>query len=259
MSTGKQRLDKAEGCLTHKQAVILWLQETHEFQSLVEYVKFMCTQPDSMMPLRRLPERADRTVKEAMRGQPKHTVEAAIRRAILDIAFLVHLHHQVNIKVLSEQRAWGLAYYLLIEKLHRIIAANTYQNILRKRQYEIDEANREEEIQTWKALTAQFLIEIYGFQQAFFSISKHYFDGHQVLYPDLANGMSQIIEDTENLVALFNRIAEKHSRINLEALRKDAGEETAKQINCLVDMAKADALDAVGEDRAAAELVERHL
>jgi len=46
--------------------------------------------------------------------------------------------------------------------------------------------------------------------------------------------------------------------VDLEALRQGAGKDE-QQVSYLVDMAKAEALDALGEDRAAAEIVERHL
>ena len=47
--------------------------------------------------------------------------------------------------------------------------------------------------------------------------------------------------------------------IDLDALRNAAGEQAAPKIHFLVDMAKAEALDHLGEQRAAIELVERHL
>ena len=47
--------------------------------------------------------------------------------------------------------------------------------------------------------------------------------------------------------------------MDLEAFRQGDGKSVTQQISDLVNMAKADALDAVGEERAATELVERFL
>jgi hypothetical protein len=47
--------------------------------------------------------------------------------------------------------------------------------------------------------------------------------------------------------------------INIEALRQDAVKVAVERVSYIVDMAKAEALDAMGENRAAVELIERHL
>ena len=47
---------------------------------------------------------------------------------------------------------------------------------------------------------------------------------------------------------------------NRPSLQSDsAGKITSDRVSYLVDMAKAEALDAMGENRAAVELIERHL
>ena len=59
----------------------------------------------------------------------------------------------------------------------------------------------------------------------------------------------------------FNNIVAKEpeDKINVEALRKVADKTVTGSVSYLVDMAKAEALDALGENRAAVELMERHL
>ncbi len=54
MTSGKRRLDKLESHLTPKQAMLRWLVEAHQFQTLQEYAHHMKTQPDDAWPLRRL-------------------------------------------------------------------------------------------------------------------------------------------------------------------------------------------------------------
>ena len=81
------------------------------------------------------------------------------------------------------------------------------------------------------------------------------------MFPDLVRSLAELIKYTEELVATFNdEVAGKpEDTINLEAFRQGAGKAVMQQIAYLVDMAKAEALDAMGEDREALELVERYL
>lgn len=82
-----------------------------------------------------------------------------------------------------------------------------------------------------------------------------------MLFPDLVKSLVDFIKYTEMLVASFNdEIAGKsEDKIDLEALRQGDSKAVMQQISDLVNMAKADALDAVGEDQAATELLERFL
>ena len=47
--------------------------------------------------------------------------------------------------------------------------------------------------------------------------------------------------------------------MNVELIKQGANKVAVERISCIVDMAKAEALDAMGEHQAATELVERHL
>ena len=82
-----------------------------------------------------------------------------------------------------------------------------------------------------------------------------------MLFPDLVKSLVDFIKYTEMLVASFNdEIAGKsEDKIDLEALRQGDSKAVMQQISDLVNMAKADALDAGGEDQAATELLERFL
>jgi hypothetical protein len=118
---------------------------------------------------------------------------------------------------------------------------------------------REEAV--WKDIAGQLLSKLYAFRQAAATISQHYFDGEEILFPDLVRGLAELIKYTEELVAIFNdEVAGKpEDAMDLEAIRQGAGKAVMQQISYLVDMAKAEALGAIGEDRAALEMVERYL
>ena len=118
-------------------------------------------------------------------------------------------------------------------------------------------------VQDWKDATEEFLVELYTFEDAVASISQRYFDGHHVLFPDLVKNLADIIEGTEKLVGSFNDVfangTEQHGRIDLENIRWNTDTRTTQQTAYLVDMAKAEALDRLGETQATVELAKRHL
>jgi hypothetical protein len=118
---------------------------------------------------------------------------------------------------------------------------------------------KQEEME-WKQIAGVLLTKLYTFRQAVTTISQRYFDGEKVLFPDMARSLADLIKYTEELlVAPFNDevAAKPEDKINLEALRQGDGKAVIEQISYLVNMAKADALDAMGEHQAATELVER--
>jgi hypothetical protein len=51
----------------------------------------------------------------------------------------------------------------------------------------------------------------------------------------------------------------EENKINTDTLHQDADKTFTGRVSYLVDMAKAEALDSMGENRAAVELIERHL
>ena len=60
MSGGMRRVEKLETGLTPKQAILLWLQEAHAFNTIEEYVRHLKTQPDSDAPIPRLTDQVPR-------------------------------------------------------------------------------------------------------------------------------------------------------------------------------------------------------
>ena len=70
MST-KRRIEKLEIGLTPKQAILLWLQEAHAFDTIDEYVHHIKGQPDSTWPLHKLPSQVEEGVKQSLKGKPQ--------------------------------------------------------------------------------------------------------------------------------------------------------------------------------------------
>jgi len=126
----------------------------------------------------------------------------------------------------------------------------------------------------WRGLALGFLPEIYTQRKAIDSIKQRSFDGQQILFPNSAEGFDQLLALVEKTVGIFNDALagdiERLERpldgsrgsplsIDLDGLVEAVQGAAKKQIAYVVDMAKADALDLLGETRQALELVDRYV
>ena len=141
-----------------------------------------------------------------------------------------------------------------------------------------DEELFHQRIEHWKNLAEGSFLELRILRGAIDYINQRYFDGQQTLFPREAEGLDQLMDLVEKLVDIYNQdLADGLER--LERLMNNTGPEERKvrltidladligrtgasaneQVVYLVDMAKADALDLLGERSAALELVDRHV
>src|SRR5665811_811155 len=120
MSLAK-RVGDVEDHLTPKEAVICFMREAHQFNSLLTYGRWLLEQPEDAYPLIRMPKQ----VVAAVRAQNKGTSDALLRdelyRVQKDVTFLYHLHKQVNLQALQDEEALRLKVTLLAEKLRSLI------------------------------------------------------------------------------------------------------------------------------------------
>ena len=81
------------------------------------------------------------------------------------------------------------------------------------------------------------------------------------MFSDSVRSLADLTKYTEELITKFNdRVAKlPEDKLDPEVLRTVADKTVTGRISYVVDMAKAEALDALGENRAALELVVRYL
>ena len=115
----------------------------------------------------------------------------------------------------------------------------------------------------WKTVFENHLTELYGYRQSINSIRQNYFDSQPILFPDLNQDLGEIITDTEELASIFNEVFtdlfQLSERIDLEAIRQSARQRAKARMAYIVDMAKAEALDSLGESGEGVKLVERYV
>ncbi|HZA25841.1 MAG TPA: hypothetical protein VFA32_25140 [Dehalococcoidia bacterium] len=129
----------------------------------------------------------------------------------------------------------------------------------------------------WSEMARDFLCELYSLRQAADGISQRYFDGHQVLFPSKASDFARLVNCVEELVEGYNEdfanefgqetgpapegleSANPPSFIDNAALKEAVAPAARQHTTFLVDMAKAEALDAMGESQTAMELIDGHV
>jgi hypothetical protein len=92
MTSSRRRLDKLQVSLTPKQAVLLWMEEAHQYDTIEQYCLSLNPFPKANLPLARLPDQVIKAVEQVMKGQPKEAVARVVRQAVRDVVFLFHLH-----------------------------------------------------------------------------------------------------------------------------------------------------------------------
>ena len=127
-------------------------------------------------------------------------------------------------------------------------------------------------------MALRFLSEIYNLRRVIDSIDKHYFDAHGILFSSDSQGFEELLALVQKTVNIFNGdlagdlerlerlLAEAEDgqdesslTVDLAGLMENVGEAATEQIAYLVDLAKADALEILGENRQALEFVDRRV
>ena len=128
----------------------------------------------------------------------------------------------------------------------------------------------------WEAALEEALREMAELRLALASISVRYFEGRDVLYADMGEAIANIGDGLAALADLYNgwpgqdRERYNHGRgseearsvtflIDASSMDEEAREGAAALISYLVDMAKAEAVDMMGDRREAVALARRHL
>ena len=121
MSGGVKRLEKLETGLTPRQAILLWFQEAHGFNTIFEYIHHLKSQPDSAAPIPRLTAQVAGPIKQTLKGQPREAINRAISQARRDVLFLFLLHQQINGKLATEWRYYWTRLLLLSRELKSLL------------------------------------------------------------------------------------------------------------------------------------------
>jgi hypothetical protein len=268
-----RRVEKLESALSPRTATLRWLAEAHAAGSLSAYLDRLLDQPGSASPFHRVPAAAAAAATAAAataanRGQPRESVAEAVRAAVRDALFLVHLALEIN--ALFEET-------IDLERVRRVALSNQTEVIcLAQELASFDPAaGGADYSERWADSLAQaraWLSELYVMQEARTLLERRYLEGKPCLFPELASEWAALLEDAESLVGLLHKVSldepagdrrttrrTRPGSLDLEALRACALELAEAAAARLVDTARADALYGLGDREGAMAIARRAL
>jgi len=273
-----KRIADVEDNLTPKEAVIYWMREAHRCDSLLTYGRWLMDQPEDAYPLIRLPKQVVAAIRARNKGTPDSRLGDQFYRVQKDVFFLYYLHNQVNLRALEEEEALRLKVTLLSEKLRSLIRRIPVRE---KTPDELD-LDLDEAIDAWPGEEQMLWGEVVAFQEAVRLISRQFLGGEELLFPDSANRLQGTLDTLAVMRDVHQTIVGRRSPESKEELLRWALEEptlesadhpglqpdpapeerpdTGRTARTLAEhhvlMARAEALDALGEREASMRLVE---
>jgi hypothetical protein len=218
----KRRLDKLEGSLSPKEAVIHWLTEAHTYGSLPAYVESLIDQPDTAQPFIAVPAQVEKAVFESMRGQRSAFVKKVMREATGDTVFLLRLVIGLNVHVEETLRVERLRHAALYWWSRALEAAPGTKS----------DATVPPD---WRRGVGTLRGTLTGTDEARAMLEVRYLDGHDCLFPKLATEWRGLCAVAEALTADEGNLEDESARGVAE-----------QRIQQVVRMARADGLEASG-------------
>lgn len=219
--------------LTPKEAVICWIREAHQFDSPLEYGRWLLEQPEDASPLVRLPRQVVAACRKRNTGTPDHHLRDEIYQVQKDLLFLYFLHSRVNLRLLHEQEAFALRLTLLgqrlrmlmqqvatvdEERLRRLAAADgpggrppaSWQKKT-KADLELDQA-----VDSWQAEEDALRADICATQEAANLISRRYLGAEELFFPAQLEFLRTLLEALAGFRDLYRHLLRKRPPRSVE-------------------------------------------
>jgi len=293
-----RRLDEVEHNLSPREAVIRWMREAHAFGSLGNYFRWLMEQPDDVYPLVKMPAQVVGQVRARNKGVPDARLRPQFYRVQKDLLFLYFLHDQVTTRALMDRESLSLRVIILIKEIRALI--NERHGVDQLRLERVDLAGKKHgragkvekstqdlyraHVQSWLPEAEGVRARILEFLSAAERISRRYFAGADILYPETRAHFLESLETISSLkdmyvdLLLASRRSDGEFRdyvlalLEAEPEPRESGlaggfEETDPDVTegakALAEqwilMAKSEALEKLGKDREAESLADRVL
>jgi hypothetical protein len=226
-----RQLDRVAPNLTPKQAILTWIKEMQSHPSISEYARTVVELP----PLRTVYGRIDESVRKRLARQPNSVVLSAIRKAQREAAFLAGLARECTFGIIMADEAFRLKYAILIFMMDNLRLRLEVDGMMGPVEFE--------DLQKWFALLHA---DSLGHQLGVGTIEREYFDGHPILSADAAGLLEARLQMTELMAP---RLA-----LDKDAVQKSRSKVAQGLVSRWVQMAKAEAHRAMGEETAAGRL-----
>ena len=241
--TLSRRVAAIETSLTPTQLVLRWLVEAHSFGDIESYVASLLAEDPPVAPLDRLARQAAHGARTTVRGKRPELVESAVRSALRETVFRFELVMRINVVA-----------HDLVDREGLISAALSAQVALATSRGELEPQDIE-----WLGQLRDLLLsrvdELHAVQEARTLVQERYLDGHAALFPDLAAAWEEQLRSTRLIAAMAVRLAEIDGAPPAVVPDPEAlAQRTTELVADLVEPAKAQVLEALGEGRPAFDI-----
>jgi hypothetical protein len=238
-----RRVAAVEASLSPTQLVVAWITEAHSSGNVESYVGSLVAADPPQAPLDRLARQAARGARNATHGKRPEVVQATVRSALRETVFRFELVVRINVSA-----------YELLEREALIDAALAAQVTLLAATEKRDAATVEG-LATRRDLALVRVSELRAAQEARSIVEERYLDGHGALFPDAAQAWTEQIRSSEAIADAVVRLAELDGLPPPVPPDPEApSRRTAEFVADLVEPAKADSLDKLGEGRRALDV-----
>jgi len=242
--TQERRLDKLEDSLSPTQLVLRWLAEAHAFGDIEPYTASLLAQDPPTAPLDRLAREATREARAANRGKRPELVDTAVRSALRETVFRFEL----------VMRIYVTTHELLDREflIHALFASQLAMLASDERRERLRDDFHLQRLEQCRRLSLFRVDELLASQDARVAVEARYLNGHPALFPDIAAAFESQLRASQEVAATAVRLAELDglppaTLTDPEALSR----RTAELVADLVEPAKSDALEKLGEGRQA--------
>jgi hypothetical protein len=242
--TLSRRLAKIEEALSPTQLVLRWLAEAHAFGDLEPYVASLLAGDPPVAPLDRLAREAVHGARTAMRGKRPELVDAAVRSALRETVFRFELVMRINVTTKELLDREELISALFASQLAMLLSEGSLNGV-------VDDSHLRR-LELCRRVTLLRVDELLASREARSSVEARFLDGHSALFPDIAAAFEEQLHHSQEIAAAAWRAAELDGvppavPPDPESLTR----RTTELVADLVEPAKADALEKLGEGQRA--------
>jgi hypothetical protein len=248
VTTTERRLAKVEASLTPLELIRRWLAEAHRYDDFTAYAQALYPKGIEGLPLDRLVREARESAETAGRGRSHEERSKAAHTAMRQIVFLYQL--VLRIWTLAEEslEREGLRYAALSAHLALALSGDSILG------------SRAEALRKLGGAAIIWATELRALETARTRVEAEYFEGTSTLYPATLRRWTEQRELSDGLVDLIRRLAELDGLEPVPADDPDAFEVRVSQLLAdHVEMARAKALDEMGDGRGAVRIAIRWL
>lgn len=242
-----RRVAAVETSLSPTQLVLRWLAGAHAFGDIESYVASLLAEDPPVAPLDRLAREAVHGARTAMRGKRPELVDAAVRAALRETLFRYELVMRINMSA-----------YELLEREVLLQAVFTSQLAMllndQRKKRPADESHLQRLAQC-RELTVLRVNELLATLEACATVEGRYLDGCTAVFPDIGAAFDDQVRRSQQLALMAADLAELDGVEPAKPDDPDALSSRAGQLVAdLVEPAKADALEKLGEGRPAFDI-----